>query len=185
VLERLPLHANLLDVGIGTGAPLATLADVIRTKKIRVHGIDIDETYLARCIEVMRAASLLDVVTCEHRSIVDYTPTAMFDAVYFSNSFMIIPPQHRLTALRNAQAALAPDGQRTIYFTQTHEKVRSRIAEILKPLFKYLVTIDFGRITYEDEFFATLTAAGLHVTEVKDVFSYSRRSIKLIVAKQQ
>ena len=49
VLVRLPDGARLLDVGIGTGAALARCADVVRTKRLDVVGLDIDADYLERC----------------------------------------------------------------------------------------------------------------------------------------
>jgi ubiquinone/menaquinone biosynthesis C-methylase UbiE len=181
VLLRLPQGARLLDVGIGTGTPLAVLASMIREKNIHIHGIDIDDAYLAACTHTMHTAGLDAYVSTEHASIVEYSAAATYDAVYFSNSFMIVAPEERQRALQNALEALSPAGHRRIYFTQTHERTRSHLIEILKPLLKYIVSIDFGLVTYEDEFLKTLDTAGLQVLETKELFANRSRTINLIV----
>ena len=58
---------------------------------------------------------------------------------------------------------LRPDG--CIYITQTFEKKRNKVMDFVKPLLRYIVTIDFGRVTYRDEFRTTLARAGLATTD--------------------
>lgn len=54
-----------------------------------------------------------------------------------------------------------PDGY--IYCTQTFQLERNVLLELIKPLLKYMTSIDFGKVTYEDEFRATMEAAGLEI----------------------
>ena len=42
VLGRVPERARLLDVGIGTGGALVANADLVRSRRLRIHGIDVD-----------------------------------------------------------------------------------------------------------------------------------------------
>ncbi|DAZ93366.1 TPA: hypothetical protein N0F65_001551 [Lagenidium giganteum] len=58
VLKRLPLDCELLDVGIGTGTALANNEDPVRTKNIRVDGVDDDGDYIRRCRAIMMQRGL-------------------------------------------------------------------------------------------------------------------------------
>jgi hypothetical protein len=58
---------------------------------------------------------------------------------------MIMPDP--VKALTHVSSLLKPNG--TIYVTQTFEKKKNFILEVLKPLLKYILTIDFGQVTYE------------------------------------
>ena len=64
VLSQLPDGARLLDVGIGTGEALLRNADLIRTKALTVHGVDIDNTYLKHCQGNIEKHGLQDQITC-------------------------------------------------------------------------------------------------------------------------
>lgn len=49
---------------------------------------------------------------------------------------------------------LAPGGR--IVFLLTMHKNKNWLMDIIKPWFKYITTIDFGRMTYEDQFLGLL-----------------------------
>lgn len=177
VLERLPRGARLLDVGIGTGGALATNAGLVRERGLLVVGVDPDAGYLARCRRTLEEAGLAGVATLHAVSIHDFAG-GPFDAVYFSGSFMLIPEPVR--ALERARGLLAPGGR--IYFTQTFEQRRSRLLEWAKPRLRWLVGIDFGRVTYEAEFRETLGRGGLEILEEATLRENGRRSARVVVA---
>ena len=58
---------------------------------------------------------------------------------------------------------LAPNGK--IVFLLTMHKNKNWLMDIIKPWFKYLTTIDFGRMTYEDQFLGLLDEFKLDVVE--------------------
>lgn len=84
-----------------------------------------------------------------------------FDAAYFSGSLTVMPDP--VAALR-AVAPLIKQESGRIYITQTFEKRRSSVKAALKPLLKYLTTIDFGQLTTEDDVKDLISKAGLFET---------------------
>lgn len=160
VFGRLPEHARVLDVGIGTGGALTRCAELVRTKDIYIDGLDIDRDYLDRCVVEVARAGLADQVTLFPSSVYDHHG-GTYDAIYFSASFMLLPDP--VAAIKHVAAQLVPNGR--IFFTQTFHHSRSPVAERVKPLLRRITTIHFGRVTYEDDFRRTLDDAGLELIE--------------------
>lgn len=178
VLERLNARCRLLDVGIGTGAALVANATCVAEKDLRVTGIDVDAAYVAQCRHAISRALLTEHVEVRLESVYDHRH-APYDAIYFSASFMLLPDPG--AALRHVNNLLRPDGR--IYFTQTFEHERSRLAELVKPLLRLVTTIDFGRVTYETDFQAALADGGVVQEEACILDSGRRRSSRLVVAR--
>lgn len=177
VLGRVPEHARVLDVGIGTGGALVANAETLRAKNLVVTGIDIDADYIARCRRLVVERGLADRVEPRLESAYDHRG-GPYDAVYFSASFMLLPEPQR--ALEHASSLLTGHGR--LYFTQTFENTRSPFMERLKPVLRALTTIDFGRVTYEDEFRAELETAGVELLEMERLGGNRARSYHLAVA---
>jgi tRNA A58 N-methylase Trm61 len=177
VLGRLPEGARLLDVGIGTGGALAGNAKLVRSKQLQVTGIDIDADYVKRALKRIQEAGLDDNVQVRLQSVYDHQG-GPYDAVYFSASFMLLPEPER--ALRHVTTLLKPDGR--VFFTQTFNERRSTLLEKAKPLLRKLTTIEFGRVTYEDDFLNTLKDGGLHLEELVTMNANAGHSFRLAVA---
>ncbi|AGA34375.1 Methyltransferase type 12 [Thioalkalivibrio nitratireducens DSM 14787] len=177
VLRRVPEGAALLDVGIGTAGALLANADRVKRKCLRVTGIDTDGDYIDRARRRLRKSPLADRVGVRLESVYDHQG-GPYDAVYFSASFMLLPEPER--ALRHCRALLNPGGR--IFFTQTIQQQRVRWMEILKPMLKRVTSIDFGRVTYEDEFKAQVRAAGLEVEEFTILARHGSRASCIAVA---
>lgn len=178
VLERLPWRTRLLDVGIGTGSALLAHAPLVRAKELRIVGVDIDGAYIEQCRRAVERAGLTDGIDARLESVYEHR-AGPYDAIYFSGSFMLLPDPRR--ALASVSRMVAPGG--LIYFTQTFESDRSPALEIVKPLLRWVTTIDFGRVTYEDEFGAVLADAGVRIIERQILQPGKRRSAVLIVAE--
>lgn len=178
VLDRVPADAALLDVGIGTAGALLANADRVLEKRLHITGIDIDPDYVERARTRTQAASVADRVDVQLESVYDHQG-GPYDAVYFSASFMLLPEPEQ--ALRHCTSLLKPHGR--IYFTQTIQQQPSRWMEALKPMLKRLTTIDFGRVTYEDEFKAQIRAAGLALEEFSVLAHHGRRAYCIAVAR--
>jgi len=178
VLERVPSSCRLLDVGIGTGSALLANAALLAAKDVHVTGIDIDADYVARCREEIERRALGDRIEARLESVYEHRG-GPYDAVYFSASFMLLPDPAR--ALRHVAELLAADGH--LYFTQTFEKHRSPVLEVVKPLLRLVTTIDFGRVTYELEFRHALRDGGVAIQEMTTLEPGRRRSSVLVVAR--
>lgn len=181
VLRRLPRKSALLDVGIGTGSALANNRDALVSKQITVEGVDYDGDYVKQCRALLAERALETRVAVHHASFYDYEG-GPFDGVYFSASLMIMPDP--VAALRRAASMLKPGG--FIYTTQTIQTRRSKLVEIGKPLLKFLTTIDFGSVTYEDDLLVTFKKAGLTLVEnvaISGSTMDSTRSYRLCVLR--
>lgn len=178
VLTRLPRGCRLLDVGIGTGGALLTQADRVAAQDLHVTGVDIDADYVARCARQVARRGLSQHVTARLESIYDHEG-GPYDAAYFSGSFMLLPDPP--AAVRHVVSLLSPGGR--LWFTQTFEHERSPFLERMKPLLRRLTTIDFGRVTYEDEFRRALDAGGVAIDERVVLHAGARRSALLLGAR--
>jgi SAM-dependent methyltransferase len=177
VLTRLPRGTRLLDIGIGTGAALVRCADVVRARDLTIVGIDVDADYLARCEQAVRRAGLRSV-SPRLESVYDHDD-GPYDAAYFSASLMLLPDP--AAAVRRVADLLRPGG--TLYATQTFQLRRSRVVERLKPLIRYVTTIEFGRVTYEDDFRACLAAAEVELAELHTMSSTRQLAQRLAIAR--
>ncbi|HZG44024.1 MAG TPA: methyltransferase [Longimicrobium sp.] len=178
VLERVPEGAALLDVGIGTAGALLANAALVTRKRLRVTGIDIDGDYVEHARRRLRVSPLRDRAEVRLESVYDHRG-GPYDAVYFSGSFMLLPQPEQ--ALRHCGARLVPGGR--IFFTQTIQMQRARWMELLKPLLKRVTSIDFGRVTYQDEFRAQIHAAGLELEELTTLARHGSRASCIAVAR--
>ena len=177
VLERLPEGAALLDVGIGTAGALLANTDLATQKQLQITGIDIDADYVQRARHQLQASSLRQRSEVRHESVYDHLG-GPYDAVYFSASFMLLPEPER--ALRHCSSLLKPGGR--IFFTQTIQSERSRWMEALKPMLRRATSIDFGRVTYEEDFKSQIRAAGLILDEFTILERHGSRDSCLTIA---
>ena len=178
VLNRLPDGARLLDVGIGTGAALSRCADLVRSKGLEVVGLDIDPDYLERCRVETARAGLAAQVTPVLSSVYDHRG-GPYDAVYFSASLMLLPDP--AAAISHVAGLLVPGGR--LFSTQTFHHRRSAVMERVKPMLHRVTTIQFGRVTYEDEFRAAFDAAGVELVELTTMTDRRSSSYRMAVGR--
>ncbi|CAE7749765.1 unnamed protein product, partial [Symbiodinium necroappetens] len=79
-----------------------------------------------------------------------------FDAVYFSGSFSVLPDPPE--ALRAVLPLMKRNGR--VFITQTFQKRSSPVMAFLKPLLKYITTIDFGQLVTEADLERLISSAG-------------------------
>jgi tRNA A58 N-methylase Trm61 len=178
VLEALEPGTLMLDVGVGTARSLAANAALVKGRNIRVVGIDIDADYIRKARKAVHKAGLDQHVTLALQSIYDHTG-GPYGAAYFGASFMLMPDP--VAALRHVVGQLAPGG--LVHFTQTFQERRSFFAEKAKPLLVNFTTIDFGRVTYEEDFFRTIAEAGVDVVEHDTLHRGPTQSFRRVVAR--
>lgn len=146
--------SKILDVGIGNGVMLQNYHHLIKEKNLQITGLDINLDYIKHCCKLIERYSLQDQLQVLHKSVFNYDPgpEERFDYVLFSMSFMLLPDQEKV--LDQARSWLKTGGK--IVFFQTMFQSRSPFLEFIKPKLKYLTSIDFGQVTYEDDFFQLL-----------------------------
>ncbi|KAG5500547.1 hypothetical protein JKF63_03641 [Porcisia hertigi] len=193
VLLECPMNSLMLDIGIGTATSLIANRDIVVSKQMMVTGVDYDLAYVQSAQANVAACGgrLRDVVTIEQADIHDYNKShkEKFDIIYFSGSFMILPSkvsalQHCVQMLRSPVSRVP--GGCNIFFTQTFEK-RTMISQYVTPLVKRLLraitTIDFGEVTYEDEFRAVLEKADVEIVRVKPIKDSLYRTQVVVMAR--
>ena len=162
-LPMFPPESRVLDVGIGNGEMIKTHHEAIRARRLSITGLDVDAAYLTRCNQLIKDYALERHVRTELTPVEDYLPpsTGCFDGILFSMSFMLFKDPRLV--LRRIRPWLAANGQ--VVFVQTMFSTASRVLEFVKPRLKYLTTIDFGRVIYEQEFLALLQSEGLQIID--------------------
>ena len=160
-LDYVSPGSRLLDVGIGNGIMVKALHPLIKAKRLRITGIDIDADYLRRCSELIRKHQLEDYLDVCQGSAENYVPRqkGCFDFVLFCLSFMLLRDQR--SVLERAHEWLKPGGQ--IVFAQAVFKKKSRLVDLAKPKLKYLTGVEFGTPIYEQDFLAFLQEHGLSI----------------------
>jgi alpha-N-acetylglucosaminidase len=191
VFEKLSEGDRVLDAGIGTATALVRNKDTLLKKRISVIGFDYEERYVTKAKQMLEAYELLRSVPegtkgyrpgeyyCRvfHKSIYDpdlvelcedgaaiedktaeIPQDRLFDAAYFSGSLTVMPDP--VEALRAVVPLIKKDSGR-IYITQTFEKKHSAFKAAIKPLMKYVTTIDFGQLTTESKMQNYISEAGV------------------------
>ena len=161
VLERQAENAIILDVGIGTAGALLRCKDIIKAKNLTIIGVDYNEFYIEAASEKITKHGMEDFITVHALSIYDdkklqtildeyiNSKEKRVDSVYFSGSFSLLPdPKAALIAVM--RDALKPDSGK-IYITQTYQKKTPPLMSHVKPLIKYITTIDFGQLVKTEE----------------------------------
>lgn len=183
-LNFFPDQSRILDVGIGNGSMIERYHPVIRSKKLKITGIDINRQYLRHCRELIRRHRLEDAIEVHFAPVESYAPPEdhYFDFVFFSMSFMLFRDQQLV--LDRIKPWLKQDGG--VVFFQTMFKNRSVLLDIVKPRLKYVTTVDFGRVTYEKDFFELLSDKEMAVTEDRVLRrEWFRGEYRLIVSEPQ
>jgi ubiquinone/menaquinone biosynthesis C-methylase UbiE len=173
---------RICDIGIGTAGALCTQANVslVKQKKLSIVGVDYDQCYIDKAYETCQRVGILNTHVALHcRSIYESNITedlvgqsgvALFDVVYISGSFSLNPdPQG---ALKVAARLLRKGG--SIIITQTYQKTGSwhekvPFLALLKPLTKYITTIDFGQLVFEPQVLEFICDAGMEVIENRTI----------------
>lgn len=84
-----------------------------------------------------------------------------FDIAYFSGSLTLMPDPP--AALRAVVPLIKKGGQ--VFVTQTFNKKRSSFMSVVKPLLKYITTIDFGQLTTSEDLNKIIESAGFETLE--------------------
>ncbi len=162
-LSYFPENSQILDVGIGNGVMTKSYHHLIKNKDLKITGIDINKSYLDHCDRLIRTYHLENNIETFFKPVEAYEPPEKeyFDFIMFSMSFMLFEDQQLV--LDRVKSWLKPEGK--VIFLQTMFQKRSRLMEFVKPKLKYFTTIDFGRVTYDKDFFNLLEETKMGIFE--------------------
>lgn len=162
-LDYFPPESRILDVGIGNGIMIRTFHDLIRHKNLSITGLDINRCYLDHCCTQIRTWGLEGNISVQHEPVETYTPPepGWFDFILFSMSFMLLADPEMV--LDRIGRWLKPGG--SVLFFQTMFRKRSHLLEYFKPRLRYITSVDFGRVIYEEEFLGLLRAKGITLVD--------------------
>lgn len=162
-LGYFPPYSTILDVGIGNGAMIKKYHSLIKSKGLKITGIDICKRYLNCCRRLIRTYDLEDHMDIHHEAVELYEPPekTYFDFILFSMSFMLFTDGGHV--LDRVKDWLKQGGE--ILFFQTMYKRRNPLLNFIKPRLKYFTMIEFGDPIYENDFFALLRKKNLPVLE--------------------
>ncbi|UCF89978.1 MAG: class I SAM-dependent methyltransferase [Desulfobacterales bacterium] len=162
-LAHFSKNASILDVGIGNGIMIKKFHDLIKSKDLKITGIDINQNYLKHCDSLIKKYALEKNIEIHCKPVEAYEPgtRGLFDFIFFSMSFMLFNDQSLV--LKRLKDWIKPGGE--IVFFQTMYTKRLRMMEAIKPNLKYVTGIDFGSVTYEKDFFALLKDQGVLIKE--------------------
>jgi ubiquinone/menaquinone biosynthesis C-methylase UbiE len=152
---------TILDVGTATGEPLFSIINQI-SPSVEVIGIDIVNTYLESSRQLFRSHPNVSIQQMNFYAL--GTLRRKFGAIIFGSSFMLMPD--KIKALQIAKENLAEGG--SIFFLQTVYRSRNILSyamEYIKPYLYYITTVDFGTVTYRDEFESLLNSQGLRMEQ--------------------
>lgn len=162
-LNYFPAESRVLDVGIGNGTMIPDFHPLIRDKRLKIDGIDINRHYLRQCGDLIRKHHLEDHIRIYHEAVERFRPPdrCRYDFILFSMSFMLFENQQAV--LERVLNWLQPGGR--LVFFQTVFRKHSALLDFLKPKLVYLTTVDFGTVVYEDQFHQFLKQNRLRVIE--------------------
>ncbi|KAI0558856.1 S-adenosyl-L-methionine-dependent methyltransferase [Gracilaria domingensis] len=118
---------------------------------------------LRQRLQTKHTAQLSSLVSVVQADIRHFEPPdqRLYTHIYFSGSFMIIPDQVNVLTKMIQLLVDRQDGR--IFFTQTFELQKNTWLEWIKPKLMSITTIDFGHVTYQQDFEDALAAADLSV----------------------
>lgn len=152
------VHITTLLYWIGA---LLRCKEILLSKNISVTGIDYNELYVKAAQESIEQNNLTSSIEVEYKSVYDiptHPPIILtlpndknkkryFDAAYFSGSISLLPSS--VEALRAVAEVVKPGG--LIYITQTYQRKSLPLLKYIKPLLKFVTSIDFGQLVMIDE----------------------------------
>ena len=167
-LRKIPEESVVLDIGIGNGFSLIKNSDLIKSKKIKVVGIDIDSPSINLANTFIKENKLEDLIEAHNQNIYNYKTKEKYDYIYFSNSYSVIPNVHEMID-HVKDNYLKKDGE--IVISTTIENNFNFVKQTVKPNMKYLFFgIDFGRLTLMKNFVNTIRENKLFINYLENSY---------------
>lgn len=167
-LNNIDENSSVLEIGIGTGLTLERNADTILQKNIKIHGIDIDSTYLNSCQLRVEKSGLDQNVTLELNDVLDACILhETYDYALFMESFPVINKSNLELIIKRVQKILKPNGKIVFIHNLVEEEEWSLGRALLKMNLKKVTTVEFGRLIVRSNFEKWCLKTGLRLDSIQ------------------
>lgn len=153
-LKSIPDHAEILDIGIGTGLSMVANKVIIQKKDLHIDRIETDADYLTACQRYITSYFLEKYMTIRKMNIYNYITEKKYDYILFSDSSYAVIPQVHLM-IDHCKRYLKPGTGQIIILTTLEDEITC-LKLLLKPRLFYFTSIDFGKVTTKAEFIAKI-----------------------------
>jgi len=154
-LKKIELESKILDFGCGSGTYYSNnkVIEIIKKSNLKIEGIDIDPVYIKKCKERVNNSMLENNVNILLKNIFDLTienELDKFDYIIFSESAPLLSSKLLESITEYINKNLIKKEGKIIFINNLVENEDYMIK--YKPLLKYILMIDFGRVLKFKEF---------------------------------
>lgn len=144
LLLEIPENSIILDVGIGTAYSYCQNASLLKSRKIKIVGVDIDESYILRARHLMIDYDLTDHIEliCGDIYQLDLN-NRTFDYVVFSDSYAVIPNVNNM--MRHCERFMNEFTGYMIVTSTLFDEYDATLDRIKQNL-KYVSAIEYGQL---------------------------------------
>jgi SAM-dependent methyltransferase len=153
VITIIPPNSKILDLGCGNGICYSykdTINYIIKNN-LHITGIDIDPTYIKFCKQRIIDNKLEKNVNILLQDVFEYISLDKFDYIIFSESAPLMSKKFLYKITNHVSDNLLLENGKIIFINNLIENP-SLIVKFCKPLLKYIIWTDFGRILKKKEF---------------------------------
>lgn len=150
-LEKLDNNLKILDVGVGTGVYFENenCVNLIKSKNLQIHGIDINEDDINLAKRRIIDNSLDSNVSVEYKNLFDLKNIKDYDIILFSESYPVIS-EHLMFEMLNFIIHIN-EFKNTIIFINNIEN-NPTFLQKYKSYLKYIMfNIDYGRLVSKND----------------------------------
>ena len=154
-LKKIEPESKILDFGCGSGTYYSNnkVIEIIKKSNLKIEGIDIDPVYIKKCRERVNNSLLENNVNILLKNIFDLTienEVDKFDYIIFSESAPLLSSKLLESITEYINKNLIKKEGKIIFINNLVENENYMIK--YKPLLKYILMIDFGRVLKFKEF---------------------------------
>jgi ubiquinone/menaquinone biosynthesis C-methylase UbiE len=149
LLLEIPESSTILDVGIGTAYSYCLNASLLKERKIKVIGIDIDESYILRARHSLIDYDLEEEIEliCDDVYSTDFDGRT-FDYVVFSDSYAVIPNVNNM--MRHCERFMKEYTGYMIVTSTLFDEYDATLDRIKQNL-KYVSAIEYGQLMLKSD----------------------------------
>lgn len=155
-LNKIEPNSKILDFGCGNGICYGNkqVQQTIINNNLKITGIDIDSVYIKKCIQRIKDEKLESNINIKLMDIFNYKilrEDEKFDYMIFSESAPLMSNELIISFINHALTYLIKSNGKIIFLNNLMENKNNNMSKY-KPLIKYLVMIDFGRVLTKNDF---------------------------------